>query len=156
MRRLLSRGGLVWVAAGLLVYACGGDARRFVNGGGGDDEGGDGSGGTNSGGTSGGGKGGTSGSGTSGDSGAAGDAGTTSTGGTGNRGGTAGTDGGMGGEPEPPPPPGRPGTALVAGGMVMTSTNYRLFVITGNGSLPANSSSTNYSLRGGIVGTTQP
>jgi hypothetical protein len=149
MRRFLSRGGLVWVVAGLLVYACGGDAKRFVNGGG-DDEGGAGSGATDSGGTAGGGKGGTSGSGTSGDAGAAGDGGTTSTGGTG------GTDGGMGGEPEPPPPPGRPGTALVAGGMVMTSPNYRLFVITGNGSLPVISSSTNYSLRGGIVGTTQP
>jgi hypothetical protein len=168
MKRLLSRGALVWVLTGVAFYACGGDERKFVDTGG-DDEGGAGDGA--SGGTAGntnGGRGGASGTGTSGDAGAppGGDGGT-DTGGTAGRGGTSGAGptggtagdggaGGEGGEPEPPPPPGRPGTSLVAGGEWMQSTNYRLWVITGNGSLRAVSESTNYRLHGGIVGTTQP
>ena len=134
MRRLLSRGGIAWVVAGVFAYACGGPERRYADGG----EGASDTGGTA--GTSGAGTGGTSGAGTNG--------------GTSN-GGTAG-GGGEGGEPPEPPTPGRPGTAVVAGGEWMTSTNYRMWVITGNGSLPVVSSSTNYRLRGGIVGTTQP
>ena len=169
MKRLLFRGGLVWVLVGVITYACGGDERKFVDHGG-DDEGGA---GAETGGTAGttggrGGQGGSSGTGTSGDAGApGGEGGTSTTGGRAGRGGTGGTsgtggtagDGGMGGEggePEPPPPPGRPGTALVAGGEWMQSTNYRLWVITGNGSLRAVSESPNYRLHGGIVGTTQP
>src|SRR6186713_2103694 len=160
MRRLVSRGALAWVCFGVFVYACSGDERQFVDTGSAG-EGGEGAIGTGGASGSSSGKGGASGTGTSGDAGGpAGDGGTTSTGGSGNRGGTGGTDpggaGGEGGEPEPPPPPGRPGTTLVAGGHRMTSASYQLFSITGNGSLPVNSSSTRYRLHGGIVGTTQP
>ena len=164
MPRLLSRGALVWVCLGAIVYACTSPDRKFID----TSAGAGGEGNSSSGGASGSssGKGGVSGTGTGGDAGGpAGDGGTSTggsgTGGTrGGSGGTAGTEpggaGGEAGEPEPPPPPGRPGTAVVAGGEWMRSTNYRLFVISGNGSLPARSSSTNYRLHGGIVGTTQP
>jgi hypothetical protein len=169
MRRLLSRGGLAWVAAGVLVYACGGDTRKFVDTdvtGGAGGEGAVDTGGTSSGK---GGNGGTAGGGTSGTSGEAGgpagDGGTTSTGGRGGTAGRGGTSsqggsgaGGEGGTEEPPepPPPGRPGTALVSGGMWMQSSSYRLFAITGHSSLPQTATSTNFRLVGGIVGTTQP
>ena len=160
MRRLLSRGALAWACFAVCVYACSGEERTFVDGDSGGGEGAVGTGGASGSSSGKGGTGGVSGSGTSGDAGAP-VGGSTSTGGTG-RGGNGGTgtdpggEGGGGGEPEPPPPPGRPGTAVVAGGEWMQSTNYRLWVITGNGSLPARSSSTNYRLHGGIVGTTQP
>jgi hypothetical protein len=157
MKRLFPRGAIGWAAFGLLVFACSGDPRKFIDpdadaGSGG--EGLTGSGGTTGGSSTGGsagvsgssGEGGTSTGGVGGSAGSAGDAGS----------GPGGEGGGSGGEPEPPPPPGRPGTALVAGGKFMRSTNYRLFLIDGNGSLPVNSSSTNYRLNGGIVGTTQP
>jgi hypothetical protein len=164
MKRLLTRGGLYWVVTGVLVYACGGDARRFVDPNG--EEGGA-AGAGDSGGSSSGGRGGasgSSGSGTSGDAGGPAGDGGSATGGSGNRGGTSGSGGttdpggagGEAGDTEPPPPPGRPGTALVAGGEYMSSTNYKMFLINGNGSLRVTSSSANYSLRGGIVGTTQP
>jgi hypothetical protein len=161
MKRSWTRGGLVWIVMGVLVYACTGDDRQFVDPGG--DEGGAGAG--ESGGASGsagrGGASGSSGSGTSGDAGGpAGDGGSAGSG-TSGSGGT--TDpGGAGGEagepepPEPPPPPGRPGTALVAGGKYMSSANYKMFIVNGNGSLRVTSSSANYRLHGGIVGTTQP
>lgn len=162
MKRWWTRGGLVWIVTGVLVYACAGDDRKFVDPGG--DEGGAGAG--ESGGASGsggrGGASGSSGSGTSGDAGGpAGDGGSA---GSDNRGGTSGSGGtsdpagagGEAGEPEPPPPPGRPGTALVAGGEYMSSANYKMFIINGNGSLRVTSSSANYRLHGGIVGTTQP
>jgi hypothetical protein len=144
MRFLSSRGALVWASIGVLAYACTGPDRNFIDTSGNAGEGGEGL--TGTGGAAG------SSSGKGGASGRGGSSGASS--------GTAGTDpcgaGGEGGEPEPPPPPGRPGTALVAGGEYMRSTNYQLFVITGNGSLPVTSTSTNYRLRGGIVGTTQP
>ncbi len=54
------------------------------------------------------------------------------------------------------PTGGYPGLAVVAGGNVMTSTNYRLVLTTGEGpGGNAAATSTNYRLQGGLVGATE-
>jgi hypothetical protein len=137
---------------GLIVVACGGDDRTFGGGTGA-------TGGT-------GGAGGTAG--TGGSAGSAGSAGTAGTAGTGGSAGTAGSDGGAGtggsggsitdaGPDAPPAVPGRPGFAVVAGGTKLKSTRYTLVVTigespSGNGVMKSQT----YTLRGGVIGTTQP
>jgi len=61
------------------------------------------------------------------------------------------------GPPPPPPPPGKPGMAILAGGTRMKSPSYQGVFAAGespggNGVL----SSPNFKIRGGVIGTTQP
>jgi hypothetical protein len=65
-------------------------------------------------------------------------------------------EGGAGGEPVVVVDPGRPGSALVTGGNVMSSAKYRLVLTTGEG--PGGTQvlkSQNYTLIGGLIGTTE-
>jgi len=85
-------------------------------------------------------------------------AGFSGVGGVGNTGATGGglNTGGSGGVAEPPKP-GRPGFATVAGGVLMKSPSFRLVVTTGEA--PGHNSvstSVNFRLHGGVIGTSQP
>jgi hypothetical protein len=145
---------------GAIAYGCGSPTRHFI------DDGTGGSAGQNAtGGESGAGKGGGSvgtGGGTSGEAGVPGagasggaSGGSTGTGGSPGEAGQAGA-GGEAGVVEPPVP-GRPGFDTVAGGAHMKSTNYRLFVATGEA--PGGNRvlrSPSYRLVGGLIGSTQP
>jgi len=83
----------------------------------------------------------------------------TATGGTGPDGGTGGagpTDAGQD-QYTPPVVPGRPGMDLVAAGALISSTNYKLVLSVGEG--PGGNgvmTSPSYTLKAGLIGTTQP
>lgn len=83
-------------------------------------------------------------------------------GGNGGDGGSAGSGGmagsaGMGGSTVVPPQPGQSGFGLVGAGTYSKSASYRLVGSVGDSPGASHrSSSTNYVLHGGLVGTTQP
>ncbi len=157
---------------GVVAGACSGDPRSFVdlsNAGGSGGMSGSGDGGKAGSGMSSGGNGGDSGASsggtsggtdaTGGTSGSGGDSGASSGGTSGSGGSSGSSSGGSGGSGGMivVPKPGKPGFAIVGAGSFAKSTNYQL--VTSVGDSPGGnivSSSTNYKLKGGVIGTTQP
>ncbi len=162
------------VLVGLLgtLGACSGEPRSFIdvsatgNGGtsgaaSGGDSGTGGNGNGTSGSSSSGGDSGSSGGGTGGTDGSGGSSGSSGSGGSSGSSGSGGSSGSSGsggsGGMIVVPKPGKPGFAIVGAGSFAKSTNYQL--VTSVGDSPGGnivSSSTNYKLKGGVIGTTQP